>query len=435
MTPASRHTLRALLTASVRIGLLTMAVKVLGVGRDAATAARYGTGPDMDGFLVAFGLLQFAINVVPGNVPSALIPGLVHSAGRPSALGRAVLIRILLLGLGLAGLFALFAPALVAFGAPLARAGTGPGLEATFRTLLPLLPLFGVQWCLASLLQAQGRFLATSLAPGFTVGAVLLALALLPGPPQRVLAWGALLGAVLEVLWLGAALWKTGATLAGPPPPAGELRQFWSQFGSVILGSIFMNSTNLVDLIVGAQLGPGTVAALNYASRLPSGLITLAVTALGTAALPHFAAMVAQGEVEALRALMRRAGRLILLLGIPLALLLALASGPLTRLLFLRGAFGPEEAALVAPIQALYFLQLPFYTLGILHVRLISAFQRNGLLLVWTLIAAALNLGLDLLFARWMGPKGIALSTTCMYLGSCLYMSHWTRRLLREGRP
>jgi len=89
------------------------------------------------------------------------------------------------------------------------------------------------------------------------------------------------------------------------------------------------------------------------------------------------------------------------------------------RILFQRGAFTPADTAVVSHTEAWLALQVPFYLVGNMAVRLISALKRNGVLMpiaaVNTLVNAILNWAL-----MWRyGVAGIALSTSIVYLVSC----------------
>lgn len=112
---------------------------------------------------------------------------------------------------------------------------------------------------------------------------------------------------------------------------------------------------------------------------------------------------------------------------------LLLGSHGLVALLYQRGAFGPEQSVQVGFIQAMYFLQIPFYLAGILLVRLISALGKNQILLLGTLLSAGLNFGLDLGLLRIMGLPGIALSTSIVYGVSFFFLWGWAKHLMRRA--
>jgi putative peptidoglycan lipid II flippase len=100
--------------------------------------------------------------------------------------------------------------------------------------------------------------------------------------------------------------------------------------------------------------------------------------------------------------------------------------------MFERGAFTPEATSLVARVQILYLVQVPFDIVSIVLVRLISAFTSNHLLAWGAAINLVVNVVLNWLFMRWIGVSGIALSTTFVYIVSCGFLALMSWRLMKQ---
>jgi putative peptidoglycan lipid II flippase len=92
----------------------------------------------------------------------------------------------------------------------------------------------------------------------------------------------------------------------------------------------------------------------------------------------------------------------------------------LIKILFQRGAFTAVDTKIVSRVQAFLSLQLPFYMLAQLGVRLISALKRNSVLMVIAGVNLVLNVIFNLILMRYAGVAGIALSTSFVYLVSCV---------------
>jgi putative peptidoglycan lipid II flippase len=93
---------------------------------------------------------------------------------------------------------------------------------------------------------------------------------------------------------------------------------------------------------------------------------------------------------------------------------------PLVRILFQRGAFTALDTSVVSHVEAWLALQVPFYVLGNMAVRLISALKRNGVLLAIAAVNTVLNAVLNWVLMWRYGVAGIALSTSIVYLVSCI---------------
>jgi putative peptidoglycan lipid II flippase len=131
--------------------------------------------------------------------------------------------------------------------------------------------------------------------------------------------------------------------------------------------------------------------------------------------LPHFSAMIARGgKPEAIN--MLKVYSVVLLLGsIPVAAAIFLFAEPIVRLVFERGEFSRNDTIMVAQVVQMYSVQIPFYLLGILGVRFLSAELNNAFTFRISLMGAILNIVLNFLFIELMGLKGIALSTSIVY--------------------
>jgi putative peptidoglycan lipid II flippase len=210
-------------------------------------------------------------------------------------------------------------------------------------------------------------------------------------------------------------------------------KQVMSQYASVVAGAFIMNCTSIIDQAMAATLGAGSVSVLSYANKIVAFTLGIATMALGTAVLPHFSRMVALNDHRGLRHTLKTYSRLILLAAIAFTAIFIYFSEPLVRLLFQRGAFTAADTHLVGNVQALYLLQVPFYIMSIMIVRLISSLQANNILMWGAVISLAVKVILNYAFMQWLGVGGIALSTSAVYGVSFGYLLLALLRLLKEG--
>jgi putative peptidoglycan lipid II flippase len=188
---------------------------------------------------------------------------------------------------------------------------------------------------------------------------------------------------------------------------------------TLMLGTALMGSTELVDQSMAAVLEAGSVAALGYGTKVVLLALGLGAAAIGTSVFPHFSAMVAARDWNGARHTLVRYGQLILLASIPLTFIIVAASEWIVTAVFQRGAFGAADTLAVARVQALYALQIPFYLLGILGVRLLSAMGKNRTVTTIAAFNVVSNIVGNAMLMRWFGVAGIALSTSIVYLLSC----------------
>lgn len=429
-----------ILAAALTVGGLALVAKLAGMGRELLIAASFGTADAVDAFVLAWELPAFLINVVGGSFNAALIPIYVETRDRHGEtaahrLLSGVLAISLALLVGLALLLAILGPRAL----PLVASGFGPEkLAATERLLFLLLPcivLSGLATILTGVLTASERFAlggASALAvPLCSIAALVLGRA---AWGIDALAAGLVAGFALQVAILLGGTRRAGVAFLGGwggwRSQAPAVHRVLGQYLPMVAGMLLIGSSPLIDQAMAATLGGGSAATFSYSGRLVAVALSVGSMALGTAVLPHFSRMVAARDWSAVRRTLRTFSVLIVGLTIPATIALVAFSHPLTRLLFERGAFTAADSLAVGNVQAMLALQIPFYSLSILYVRLISSLQANRILMYGTVISFILNVGLDYLLKGWFGVPGIALATAVVYAVSLAYLSLMLHRLL-----
>src|SRR5579862_6125258 len=198
-------------------------------------------------------------------------------------------------------------------------------------------------------------------------------------------------------------------------------------------GALIFSGTSFADQTLAARLSSGAVSSLAYGYKIVGVAIGVGATAVGASVLPHFSRLVAQGAWDDLRAVLRSATMVILLVSLPIACLIALNSAFIVRTVFQHGAFTAANTEAVSRVQACFSLGIPVYILAAMYLRLISALSMNNLILVVAGINVVLNFVLDLVFMRFLGAAGIALSTSLVSLFSCILLYCILRKPLQSS--
>jgi putative peptidoglycan lipid II flippase len=420
---------RQIFGAAATIAVVSLAAKVLTLGKDTAVAYSFGTSDGLEAFLIALVLPTFAINVVASSLNTAFISVLVEHRERQGGKSAFELCEsILAISLAVLGLTTL----LLMLAAPWAMPYLAPGFAADkleevhrlFILLLPVVLLSGMASVYTGLLNAGERFALGALAPAAVPFLTLLVVLLFGGRIGiEALSYGTVAGYFLHATVVARAVAAAGLPVVprwrGWTPP---LRRIAAQYGPLVAGGSLMSSTTIVDQAMASLMPQGSVAALSYGSRAVTIVTSLATVALGTAVLPHFSRMAARGEWAALRRSLRTWSTAVVALSVAVTVALFVASPLIVRGVFQRGAFTADDAASVTLIQTMYLLQVPFYVLGILFVRTLTSIQQNRVLLWGNLISFPLNVVLNLTLMRALGTAGIALSTSLVYAVSCVYL-------------
>jgi putative peptidoglycan lipid II flippase len=437
-----RSTNRQILGASATIAVLTLVARAASLARDVAVAYGFGRGDELDAFLIALLLPTFAINVVANSLNAAFVPVFIEvrerdGAARADLLFQSVLAVSVLVLVAVSVLVGLAFPASIPH---LARTFDDAKLALTARLfwwLLPIVLLSGLTTLWTGVLNAGERFALGAIAP-MAVPAVSAAAIVFAGAHWGIdaLAAGTVAGYLAAAAIVAVAVarsgWSTMPRWHGMTP---ELRRVLGQCVPVFAGACLMSSTALTDQTMASALAAGSVSALSYGNKGVALLTSLLTMSLGTAVLPHFSKMVARGDWAGVRHTLRTWVRVIVLVTVPVTVAMIAASSWFVRIAFEHGAFTSRDTEVVAYVQSMYLVQIPFYTVGILFVRMLTSMQRNRALLWGTAISVPLNFGLNYLFMWWMDAAGIALSTSVMYVVSCGYLGLMLRRAIASRAP
>jgi putative peptidoglycan lipid II flippase len=426
-------------SAVLVIAALASLVKIVSLAKEMLIARIFGAGDVLDAFYVAILLPGFLGSIMANSFGSAFVPTYIQVRETEGDLAAQHLFSTVT-AFNLAALvcLSLFMAATFQWILPMIGSGFGPEKLALTRTLffvtLGVLLVTGLSTSWRVMLNARECFVLTALAP--IMNPIIILIAIVPSSGSRriyALALGTVLGTVGELVIAGCGLWRRGIPILphwyGLTRP---VRQVLGQAAPVAAGAILMGSTTLVDQSMAAMLGPGSVAVLNYANKLTLLLLSIGVSSLATAVLPSFSRLSANQDSASLRHVLNTYTTLIALITVPLTVVLIVFSEPLIKTFLQGGAFTAQDAHLVARVQSLLFLQLPFYAIGILYVTAISSLRRNQILMWGTTISISVNILLNVLFMRIFGLPGIALSTSCVLLVAFLYLRFMLMLTLKE---
>lgn len=286
------------------------------------------------------------------------------------------------------------------------------------------------------LLNARGRYFAHPVASGagittaiaiIAAGRARLDVAVLP------VAW--LVGEVVAVVvlfWITRGLLgiRLPLSLARPEP----VTRFFRLVAAEVTGSAITRINPVVDQVIAGLsgvVGGGTV--LRYAFDVAS-LPTSAVQAtILPVLLSHLSYDVAARNVASFARTVRNALLSVCSILVAMSALLTVFRRPILRLVFLHGemdAAGVEAMAEIVPYALLGVA--PFGALLIL-ARAHVALQNSRIMVSMGILNAALNAVFDVLFFKWLGLRGIALSTSMMQLAIALvFWFRLTPLLARE---
>ncbi len=413
-----------LLRSTSSVAGMTLLSRILGLVRDVILAQVFGAGAGFDAFVIAFKIPNFMRRLfAEGAFSQAFVPVLSeyrekrspaevrefisHVAGN---LGLIVLLVVAVAELLVPLIVIVFAPGFLHD--PIRFGLTRHMLHITF----PYLIFITLTAFCGAVLNTFHKFSVPAFAP-VLLNVSLISVAWWWAPhahtPIYVLAWGALIGGVAQLLWQ----WPFLKRLQVLPWP----RVCWRDPGvkrilKLMVPALFGVSVAqlglLADNFFASFLPAGSISWLYYSDRLtylPLGVIGVA---LATVVLPHLSRHHANQSKKHFSQTLDWALRCALLIGLPAAIGLFMLAGPLLVTLIHHGKFNNFDVIMTRRSLMAFAVGLP----GFMGVKVLASafYSQQNIKLPVKIAAVALliNIFLNLLLIHPLAHAGLALATS-----------------------
>jgi len=440
MSRAGRHPL----IAGVRITSLgTLGRRILGLLRDRATASLLGGGAVADAFVIAFRIPNLFRRLFgEGALTASYLPVLTaHLESDRQRARQLASVVVTLLAFFLAGLVAAGELAFAVVGwiwGDVPGVGLLLGLSAI---MLPYMLLICIAAQLSTMLYAARHFTAPALTPAM-LNVVWLAAAWGIAPwfaPDQVaqacvLAVGVVVAGIVQILVQLPALRRLGYHFDYNWSAAREgLGQIGRNMAPMFVGLAVTQINTFNDSLIAWGLaaspdGPATIgwlgdavrypmqqgaaAARYYGERLYEFPLGIVGTAVAVAIFPLLSRHALRDDRRRLGGDMTFGLQLVLCLGVPAAVGLAMLAEPIARLLFQSGQFGPAETARAARTIEWYAAGVWAYCASPVIIRGFYALNDCGTPVRLAAWMVGFNLALNLTLIWPMAEAGLAASTT-----------------------
>lgn len=419
---------------AVAIGGLTAAAKVAGAIKTVVMARAFGTSPELDRYLLTFLIPSFLSEVLCGPIVPLLVPQLValrhrQDEGDATQIYLASLRRAVLGTTAIALGFGICSSLVISFGNATSKTS---GILSLLPWMLPILPFSAAANIWRAVLNAHSRFRIAAGAIVLTPLAAILTLLFGQADVYR-LAITTTIGSAAEVAVLCVAIKRLGLPVFTSSLAAPRRRGFHSgQYLSLAATGFISNGAVMLNQSMAAALGPGAVAVFNFGTRLTSVLNAIGPEAIAVSLLPVFSRMMISNERGHLARSVRHIVLKPMLVAAAIGGLLAIFSVPIVRFAFERGAFQADDTVVVAAVQRLSLLQLPF-SLGIaLLSRVIASARANRVMVPITAAGLVLNALLNILWMRSYAISGVAAAATVTQACTFLILFLAASRILRK---
>ncbi|MGE9296359.1 MAG: murein biosynthesis integral membrane protein MurJ [Puniceicoccales bacterium] len=442
--------LQSIFTVSVSV----LGSRVLGLARDAMTAAFLGVSIASNAFLFAFAIPNlFRRMFGEGALTSAFIPVLSDQAhkGKDDAAAfrfvNQVLVRLAIGTVALAvALGVLFTIAYWAIWYWNEQDGyvSNPmvhqwmlGSQLTV-FMIAYMPLICVTAILGAVLNTRNRFAVPALSNVLLnvgmIGALLIGGLAMKLPPERLVWWlsaGVLMGGVLQLATAAWALWLEGWRPRIERGPTEGLDALMRLFIPGLWGAAILQINVMVSRFLAFGLNETATTTLNYAHRLIELPLGMFAVAIATVIFPQMSLMVSSDDKEGLVESYGHGLRLMIALTAPAAVGLVVLHRPILQLLFQWGRFSDADVALTGPVLMILALAVPQYAINTLMTRAFHALKDTKTPVKYAGVTFAVNLIASLVLMGPLEAKGLAIAGLLAATTQTVLMV----RGLRKKRP
>jgi putative peptidoglycan lipid II flippase len=417
--------------------------RVLGLVREIAARALFGTTGAINAFEIAF-LVPNTVRalVADAALSSAFVPvfsDLLEKGERKRAWRVASsLFWLMLLGLGgVTALFVLIAPwVMEAFGyGSHAYGGIAAGLS---QVLFPIVVVLGLTGIVVGILNSYDHFSVPALSPVFWNLVIILGLVL--GVPHAhaqstklyVYAGSILVATVVQFLlpipWLRGRDGRLQLVIDVRDP---AVRRTFTLMVPVTIGLGLININALIDQVFATRLldrnhAPAAIVSAFRLYMLPQGMFSVAVA---TVLFPSLSRFASRRDWSSFRGTVATGLRLISFLLVPASAAAAVLAVPIVRLLYQHGEFTAAQTPAVAHCLAAFSLGLTFNGTMLMLNRAFFSLQSPWIPSWVALGNLAVNAALDGAFYR-LGFWGIPLSTSVVNIAGTWALLVLLRRRL-----
>lgn len=421
---------KALLRSGFIVSAMTLISRVLGLVRDVVIANLMGAGAAADVFFFANKIPNFLRRLfAEGAFAQAFVPVLTeYKQGKELPDQQLLIARV-------SGTLGTIVTVVTIFGvvaSPVVAALFGMGwfldwwndgpqgqkfvlASDLLRITFPYLWFISFAAMAGAILNTLGKFAVAAFTPVF-LNVAIIAAAIWLAPqfeqPEYALAWGVFFGGFIQLLFQLPFLKKAGLLVK---PQWGWKDPGVTKIRKLMLPAIFGVSVSqinlLLDTLIASFLMTGSISWLYYSDRLlefPLGLFGIAIA---TVILPALSSRHVDKSTENFSSTLDWGIRMVLLLGVPAMAGLFVLAEPMLMVLFMHGAFSPDDARMAS-------YSLMAYSTGLLSFMLVKVLatgfysrQDTKRPVKYGIIAMAANMVFNIALAIPYSYVGLALAT------------------------
>lgn len=180
----------------------------------------------------------------------------------------------------------------------------------------------------------------------------------------------------------------------------------------VFIGIGAAEINKVIDKMVSSFLQEGSIASLNYASKLSSAVSSLLISGIATVVYPEFSRCVNEKRYKDLANTFLLSLKMYIMIILPLIMGGTFLSKEIITIVFKRGSFDTESVVRTTPIFACYLVCLLFTAIRQSSSRLFYSYNDSKTPMKNSIVGIICNIILNIVLAHYLQAFGLALATT-----------------------
>lgn len=403
---------------SIILMIMTIVSKIFGLLREISLSYVYGTSAVADAFLVSFFIPSILINGITLGIATGFIP--IYSRikslkDREAAdyftnnLLNAVFIIFFILTI-----FTFYFLEEIMNIVAIGLEGEIFDLAVFFgRMVSTSIFIAAVGGVFRGYLQIYGHFSITVINAALMNIVIILSIIISGSRSIKILGIGTAIGLSLQYLIFLFPIKKLGFKYKPVLDFKNESLKEVQKLSIPVLIGVLVNEVNIiVDKAIASTLQVGAISALNYSSGIQEFVVGVVILSIITVVYPLMSEFSGKKQYQQLKDLYNRTVYMNLFLVIPATIGLMVFSKEITALLFYRGAFDEMSLAITQKSLFFYALGVTGISLNTIGQRIFYSLKKIKEPLIISIFSVALNILLNICFAKYFGLIGLALATS-----------------------
>jgi len=396
------------------VAIINILARLFGFLREMVIGYQYGTSFVADSIITAYTIPNFLYLVVGGALTTAFISVFHKKHVNSQVFVRQTFTTILITTTLLTGLIIIFTePILTLFFGDL----TNEEFELSrnlFYWMMPSTILLVLSTWMSGVLNVESKFHLSSIAILiYNVTFLVIAVAFTYFMGAEGYGVGALISSVIMILFLILGIRKLRIYSLKPLLKIDkDSMSLWKIALPIMLGGASLQFYIIIQRIFAAGFSEGSIAAVNYASKLTQFPQAVMMTAVTTVIFPLLTKKEGEGNIKAVQDLYGKGMQYLSLLLIPTTIFAFFYAETLIQIIFEYGNFTADSTAYTTPILRIFTLTMFLLAANTYVTRFYYAKGNSFIPLLFSLISVfGINISVIILLKNEFGASSIAWGT------------------------